>query len=263
MHAIRKILRDIVPTSVRKQIIHCINTHSGNYINRPIYGKVTYNEDGFATTHNSDFKNDAQFSAAYAAGKATGSWTFGDLRWRAYIVCWAAERGAKLEGDFVECGVNRGGYALAVIKYINFEMLKKKFYLLDTYKGVVEQQITPEEKAAGVRAGEYEDCYEAVTRTFSSYGEQVKIIKGIVPDTLQQVDAEKIAFLSIDMNTRDPEIAAAKYFWHRLVSGAVIVLDDYGWRKHIEQKKAFDDFAKERGTSVLVLPTGQGLIFKP
>ncbi len=65
------------------------------------------------------------------------------------------------------------------------------------------------------------------------------------------------------MNTRDPEIAAAEYFWDKLVSGAAIVLDDYGWRKHIEQKRAFDDFASRRGVQVLSLPTGQGLILKP
>jgi hypothetical protein len=48
-----------------------------------------------------------------------------------------------------------------------------------------------------------------------------------------------------------------------MVRGSVIVLDDYGWAGHSVQKQAFDDFASERGTRVLLLPTGQGLIFKP
>lgn len=263
MESIRQILRDRVPTSARKQIIRLILRISGNYLPRPIYGKVNYNQDGLATTHNADFMHDSHFLAAYAAGEATGSWTFGDLHWRAYVVCWAAQRAASLPGDFVECGVNRGGYALAVIKYTNFETLGKCFYLLDTYEGLVERMITPEEKVAGVRAGEYEPCYDAVVRTFAPYSAVTRIIKGIVPDTLSHVDAQQISFLSIDMNTRDPEIAAAEYFWDKMVSGAVMVLDDYGWRKHIEQKKAFDVFARKRGVEVLTLPTGQGLIFKP
>jgi hypothetical protein len=41
------------------------------------------------------------------------------------------------------------------------------------------------------------------------------------------------------------------------------VLDDYGWRKHREQQRAFDDFANRRAVQVLALPTGQGLILKP
>jgi hypothetical protein len=243
-------------------MIRTLNRLGGNYLVRPLYGKATYNQDGMATTHNADFMTDPRFAPAYEAGRATGSWTFGDLHWRAYVVCWAAERGASLEGDFVECGVNRGGYALTVIRYLDFGRLPKRFYLLDTYEGLVERLISPEERAHGVRVGEYEPCYEAVVRTFAPYG-NVEIVQGAVPDTLPAVTSEQVAFLSLDMNTREPEIAAAEYFWDRLVSGAAIVLDDYGWRKHIEQKRAFDQFARERDVQVLSLPTGQGLILKP
>lgn len=45
--------------------------------------------------------------------------------------------------------------------------------------------------------------------------------------------------------------------------GAVVVLDDYGFRAHIVQKLALDGFAKSRGVAILPLPTGQGLIIKP
>lgn len=48
-----------------------------------------------------------------------------------------------------------------------------------------------------------------------------------------------------------------------MVSGAIVVLDDYGWSGHEEQKHAFDSFARSRGVEVLSLPTGQGLILKP
>lgn len=263
MQDLRKWLRDAVPKSTRIRLIQRINKVSGNYLNRLLYGKVTYNQDGLATTHNADFMRDPRFIAAYEAGRATGSWTFGDLHWRAYVICWAAERAAALAGDFVECGVNRGGFALTAIKYTGFDSLGKSFYLLDTYEGVVERQISATEQTEGVWAGEYEPCYDAVLRTFAPWGDKIRIVKGMVPDTLPQVDTEQISFLSIDMNTREPEIAAAEYFWDRLVSGAVMVLDDYGWRKHIEQKRAFDAFAAARGVSVLALPTGQGLIFKP
>jgi len=262
LESIRQRLRDAVPTETRVRLIERINKLGGNHLSKSLYGKVTYNQDGLATTHNAEFMTEPRFAAAYAAGHSTGSWTFGDLHWRAYIVCWAAERGATLEGDFVECGVNRGGYALSVIKYVGFDQLDKHFFLLDTYEGLVQRYISPEEEARGVRVGEYEPCYDAVVKTFSPY-DNVTIVRGAVPETLDEVTADKIAFLSLDMNTRDPEIAAAEQFWDRLVSGAAIVLDDYGWRKHYEQKQAFDEFAEKRGVQVLALPTGQGLILKP
>jgi hypothetical protein len=262
MEMMRQRLRDAVPTSARVRLIRAINRVSGNYLARPLYGKATYHQDGLVTAHNADFVSEPRFAAAYAAGRATGSWTFGDLHWRAYVICWAAERGSGLAGDFVECGVNRGGYALTAIRYVDFGSQPRTFYLLDTFEGLVERFISAEEAARGIRVGEYEPCYDAVVRTFAPYA-NVRIVRGTVPDTLVQVTTDKVAFLSLDMNTSDPEIAAAEHFWDRMTPGAMIVLDDYGWRKHVEQKRAFDAFAKKRGTSVLALPTGQGLIFKP
>ncbi len=226
-----------------------------------IKAPLTLCEDGLATVHNADFLQDPRFRAAYEKGYATGSWG-GHIRYRAYVVCWAAERGSALPGDFVECGVNRGGYARTVISYVDFGKLPKTFYLLDTFSGLVAGCISEEEKKRGIRPGGYPDCYEAVKQTFREFP-NVKIIRGIVPDTLSQVPSQQIAFLSLDMNCAAPEIAAAEFFWPKLVPGAVVVLDDYGWSVHYEQKKAFDAFAKKHGVSVLSLPTGQGLLIKP
>jgi len=259
----RNWLRDRIPDAALARLVVAINRWSGNYLNRPLYGRATYNEDGLASAHYPTFQDDPRFLAAYTAGQATGSWPHGNLRWRAHVVCWAAARGATLPGDFVECGVNRGGYALTAMTYVDFARLNKRFYLLDTFEGLVATQLSPEERAAGLRGGGYTPCHEAVQRTFATWGEAVRIIRGVVPDTLSQVESESVAFLSIDMNAREPEIAAAEHFWDRLVPGAAMVLDDYGWRKHAAQREAFDTFARRRGVPLLALPTGQGLILKP
>jgi len=91
----------------------------------------------------------------------------------------------------------------------------------------------------------------------------VRIIRGVIPQTLPQVDSERLAYLSIDLNCAAPEIAAAEFFWDRLVPGAVMLLDDYGFRRFAPQKRAFDDFARRKGVPILSLPTGQGMIIKP
>ena len=46
-------------------------------------------------------------------------------------------------------------------------------------------------------------------------------------------------------------------------TGGVILLDDYNWTPHINQKRAFDELAKEWNVPILGLPTGQGVIVKP
>ena len=84
-----------------------------------------------------------------------------------------------------------------------------------------------------------------------------------MPDTLPLVDCEKVAYLSLDMNCTPPEEAAIEFFWPRLVSGSVVVHDDYGHAGHAPQRKALNAFAASQGTEVPAMPTGQGLVFKP
>jgi hypothetical protein len=67
----------------------------------------------------------------------------------------------------------------------------------------------------------------------------------------------------MDMNAREPEIAAAEYVWPRMIPGAAMVLDDYGFPRHNVQRDAFDAFAHRHDVPVLLLPTGQGILMKP
>jgi hypothetical protein len=90
-----------------------------------------------------------------------------------------------------------------------------------------------------------------------------RIIRGKVPDTLDQVESTSFAYVSIDMNVTVAEIAAAEYFWPKMVPGGIMLLDDYGWESHIQQKIAFDEFALRHGIQILSLPTGQAILMKP
>jgi hypothetical protein len=221
----------------------------------------TYCRDGLATFHSSAFLADPRFVEAHRLGKATGSWGSADVEWRLYILCWAACRAAQLQGDFVECGVNKGGYSRAVMHYVGFQGLKpRKFYLVDTFSGIPE---TLRGVAARNQLRRYGECYQEVVDTFRDF-DNVVLVRGEVPAVLPQVAADQIAYLALDMNCAEPEIAAAEFFWDRLVSGAAVVLDDYGYDYHYRrQQHAFDEFARKRNVPLLLLPTGQGLLLKP
>lgn len=224
--------------------------------NRP-----SYSEDGFATIHNAEFRQDLDFSRAYQLGLQTGSWK--GVEWRAHIYGWFALQACGLNGDFVECGVNRGGFARFVFEYTPLKDLNRNFYLLDTYSGFAVDSLNPREVKSGIAAAyDYSECYEDVVRTFSAFPNAI-IVRGRVPNTLKEVKSNRIAFLSIDMNCVEPEIAAAKYFWDILEPGAIMLLDDYGHPRHFEQKLAFDQFARDKGVKILSLPTEQAVIQKP
>jgi hypothetical protein len=227
-----------------------------------VHGPLTYNQDGLATVHGADFLADPRFQQSYRLGELTGSFRQNLIHWRVHVACWAASHAKLLEGDFVECGVYRGGLSRAIINYIGFEKLDKRFFLLDTFHGLVDAYISDEEKRLGKTAGGYEECYDAVRETFAPFP-NVRVIRGTVPETLFEVDSQKICYLSLDMNCAPPEIAAAEFFWDKLVPGATILLDDYNWAGYETQRRAFDQFAARKHISILCLPTGQGLIIKP
>jgi len=254
MFDLKKILKRIIPDRIRK------------FINRIrhfviVDGPLSYKQDGLYTLHNCDFLKDKLFLEAYNLGKETNSWKGADIHWRAHVVFWAASMAKNLDGDFVECGVNRGGYSRGIIHYIDFEKTNKKFYLLDTFCGLPGKYILPEEKEMGRKPGGYKECYEIVKQTFKNF-HNVEIIRGAIPDILPLVKAERVAYLSLDMNSAIPEIAAAEYFWEKMVKGGIVLLDDYSYSGYLPQKNAFDKFAKSRKVEILQLPTGQGIIIK-
>ena len=222
----------------------------------------TYEGDGFATLHDAGFRQEPAFVNAYRQAKAIGAWHGADIEWRAYTVCWAAMKARGLEGDYVECGVDRGGFSIMAMHYIDFAALpEKKFHLIDTYEGIPADTLVDDEHHA-LLATRYDKTFDDVVRTFTPFPNAV-IVRGRVPEILPSVAAEKVCYLCIDLNTVAPSVAAAEFFWDRLVSGAPIVLDDYGQTFFAGMRPAFDDFARHRGVQILPLPTGQGLLFKP
>lgn len=233
--------------------------------------EVRYEQDGLSTLHNHDFMQDAAFQDAYARGVAAlGGVDRYHWHWRVHVGLWAASCASKLRGDFVECGVNYGFLSSAIMRYLGWSSLGKTFYLLDTFQGMDERYVSEEEKQAGaleasrsfVRSGHYVAKVDSVQANFAEW-QNVRLIEGAIPETLERVGAHEIAYLHLDMNCAPPEIAAARFFWPRLVTGAFILLDDYGQTDFRVQKKAMDAFAEESGVRILSLPTGQGLMVRP
>jgi SAM-dependent methyltransferase len=228
-----------------------------------------YDQGGLRSIHNHEFMDDPAFQKAYERGiRAAGE----DYRWhwRVHVGLWTAACAARLEGDFVECGVNRGFLASAIMDYLDWDSLGKQFYLLDTFRGMDERFISPEDKASGamernaqnLASGFYVQGIEEVRANFSQW-KNVSLIEGSIPETLPQVRAEKIAYLHLDVNCSVPEITAIRFFWERLVPGAFVLFDDYAFYGYVSEKIAADRFAQEKGIKILSLPTGQGLLVKP
>jgi hypothetical protein len=229
-----------------------------------------YSNDALICFNSHAFVDDPAFQRAYQRGvRAIGGRDFYHWEWRVHVGLWAAASASKLDGDFVECGVSHGFLSSAIMEYLDWDRLDKTFYLLDTFTGLDPRFVTAGERQAGALEknqaaldfGIYVDSVDSVRANFAQWRNQ-RIIAGSVPETLEEVDARSVAYLHIDMNCAEPEVATLRYFWPRLSPGAFVLLDDYANRGRHEQREAMDALASELGVLVCEMPTCQGLIIK-
>ncbi len=230
-----------------------------------------YANDALICFNSHAFVDDPEFQRAYQRGaQALGDEDWYAWQWRVHVGLWAAKSASQLEGDFVECGVSYGFLSSAIMEHLDWDSLGKTFYLLDTFAGLDPRFVSDGERASGalatseahLRTGMYADGADGVRANFAQWNNH-RIVVGAVPETLDQVESEAIAYLHIDMNCAPPEVAALRQLWPRLSPGAFVLLDDYANRGRDEQRVAMDTVADELGVSICTLPTGQGLLIKP
>lgn len=177
---------------------------------------VTYAADGFVTSHHVEFLNNDRFNSSYrGALKDVPELLRGtEIEWRAHICCWAASQAIHLEGDFIECGVWYGILSKTICEYTDFGRQNRNFYLVDSWG-----------KMPGSHAcAKYqEDIYDIVKKRFAKWP-NVRLIKGLVPEALSRIPSQKVAYLSIDMNSSEPEKAVLEYFYEKLCLVALFIL---------------------------------------
>jgi hypothetical protein len=211
-----------------------------------------YGDNLFTWGRNNSLFDDAGFRQAWTQNIQNDA----DLAiaWRRYILATAACHCVQLPGDFVECGVYAGTGVKTIVDYLGGKDFPKTFLGYDTF------DYNPVEghRFDGQEAG----FYERVRQRFADYP-QVRLIQGLIPDSFSEGAPDQVAYLHIDLNNAEGEIAALEYLFDRIVPGGMVVLDDYEWAGvYRRQKAAEDPWFERRGYRVMPLPTGQGLLIK-
>jgi O-methyltransferase len=192
------------------------------------------------------FRNALQSNIANEADQA--------IAWRRYILACAAYHCVQLGGDFVECGVYMGSGVKTVMDYLGGPEFPRRFWAYDAY------DFNP--VAGHEFDGQQAGLFEKVKERFKGY-DQVNFIKGLLPASFAQGMPEKIAYLHIDLNNAAAEIAVLERLFERVITGGIVILDDYEWSGiYRPQKAAEDPWFAARNYRVFPLPTGQGLIIK-
>jgi SAM-dependent methyltransferase len=184
------------------------------------------------------------------------------LHWNLSVVLWAVKRAKAVEGDFVELGVFKGHTTAFCAEYLGFQDWAKTWFLYDTFDGVPDDQLDAGWADANRRAYKNTFSYDEVLERFAPYP-NIRVTQGRVPEILAEVCPDKIAFMHVDLNNSQAEIAALDALYDRVTPGGVIVFDDFAWDVSGAQRQAETKWFADRGLEILALPTGQGLFVKP
>lgn len=223
---------------------------------RKIFDSVYANDNVILLSRTLGFRRDKKLMQAFRSNAKTAQEK--SLLLRINTLAWAARQALLVEGDFVECGVWHGFCSSVITDYLDFAKLDRTFYLYDTFEGIPAELDSEGHDSPLFRE---EGLYESVVARFAKYP-NVRVVKGKVPDTLHVEAPRRIAMMHIDMNSSKAEIAALDVLFERVVSGGIIVFDDYGWMGYRAQQLAEDEWVQARGQHILELPTGQGLLVK-
>lgn len=165
---------------------------------------------------------------------------------------------AKIPGDFLECGVWRGGSMMLVAKIlVCLGDTSRKLYLFDTFEGHPKPDSELDVDLWGNRAVNewvnYRKTDESSDWAFVSIEEvrsnmektgypmaSVEFVKGMVEKTAPTLHIEELALARLDTDWYESARVGLATFWPRLVPGGVLIIDDYG---HYQgQRKAVDEY---------------------
>jgi O-methyltransferase len=131
-----------------------------------------------------------------------------------------------LDGNLAECGVYRGGTLIPLGLYLAQTNVKKQLYGFDSFEGfgdLAEQAYLQTYGACTDTS--YETVHEKISRLHLS--EQVILIRGFFNDTLGAFRDRRFCFVHLDCDLYESYKVCLNFFYDRMVSGGIILLDEY------------------------------------
>ena len=171
-------------------------------------------------------------------------------------------------GDFVECGVWRGGSVMAMA--MQLQLLggaDQNIWLYDTFDGMTDPTENDVEALTGAAAKtllekqrkDRQDSVwcavgiEEVRRNVFSTGypsEQFRFVEGDVSETVKLMAPEKISLLRLDTDWYESTRDELEVLYPRLQKGGVCILDDYGYWQGA--RRAVDEYFDSLGFKPLM-----------
>lgn len=168
---------------------------------------------------------------------------------------------AGIHGDFVECGVWRGGSS--IVAALTFERIAgphhgRRIFLYDTFEGMapptdIDVDVGGTRAAAYIAQygddGKWVYCDEPeVARNFEAAGvrdSELVFVRGRVEETIPGRAPRHIGVLRLDTDWYESTIHEFRHLWPRLADDGICIVDDYGF--WAGARAATDEYFAGRG----------------
>jgi hypothetical protein len=176
------------------------------------------------------------------------------------------EKTKHLHGDIVECGVFKGSGLLSWLKILDINephSIKKVIgfdFFNPEFVNELENEIDKKTMQQVFDRDEYLDLndisYDGISKKIISSGfssSKFELVKGNVSKTSKEIVKDRpgfrISILYLDMDLAEPTYDALINFWGNIVSGGIVVFDEYAYHSWSEANGA-DKFIKETGVEL-------------
>ena len=159
-------------------------------------------------------------------------------------------------GDFIECGVWRGGVCMWMRGILAAHgVMDRTVWVADSFQGMPK----PPEDSLDMRLYNFPQLIEAnhwavdidmVKANFQRYGlldQQVQFLPGWFQDTLPEAPVEHIAVLRLDGDYYQSTMDILNNLYPRLMSGGYVIVDDWGLDQICGEKQAVIDYRDAHG----------------
>lgn len=174
----------------------------------------------------------------------------------------------KISGDFVECGVWRGGSVLTIIETLKLlNVADRKVHLFDTFSSAdilsTKSAVSEDEPFIGSKDDTLQYIAKQNIDLSVNLDDVKKIMRetdyplnniifhvGRVEDTIPESSINSISLLRLDTDWYDSTKLQLNSLYDKVLANGIVIFDDYGfWKGH---KKAADEFLTERGIQPLL-----------
>jgi O-methyltransferase len=164
---------------------------------------------------------------------------------------------ANVPGDLAECGVYAGASATLMCKLANRR--KKQVHLFDSFLGLSQPDAIDGTYWQPGSLSSSLDKAQSNLKDFSN----AHFYQGWIPERFSEVAQNRFCFVHIDVDLYQPTLDSISFFYPRLESRAILLMDDYGFHSCPGAKAAADEYFLPQDIAIVKLPTGQAMVQKP